>query len=155
MLNRYHSGLMLGGISILAALLTLPQRLAPAFPANGCHARLTALDHARFEQSGNGMRFEGTLLFSRSSLHVEGMFTMGKNAFRLNRQMIWRRNWLAPAQWIRSANRVYFGDTLPEQVAEQLPLLGERVVELRVATVDAQQYAVFANGVFFTYCRKI
>jgi hypothetical protein len=152
--DRYRTGLMLGSIGVLAALLMLPQRLAPAFPANGCHGRLTALDHERFEQAGNGMRFDGTLLFGNSSLHVEGMLTMGEHAFRLNRQMIWTRNWLAPAQWTLSANRIYFGDTLPENVAGQLPVLGERVVELRFTPVDEQQYAVFANGVFFTYCRR-
>jgi hypothetical protein len=146
---------MLGSIGVLVALLILPQQLEPAFPVNGCDARLMALDHARFEQAGTGMRFDGTLLFRNSSLHVEGMLTMGKDSFRLNRQMIWTKNWLTPAQWTLSANRIYFGDTLTSKVAAQLPLLGEPVVELRFIPFDAQQVAVFANGVFFTYCRRM
>jgi hypothetical protein len=87
---------MLGSASVLAAMLTLPQPLDPAFPSQGCHARLTALDHARFEGAGSGMRFDGTLLFRNKSLHIEGMLMMGKDAFRLNRQVIWTRNWLTP-----------------------------------------------------------
>jgi hypothetical protein len=146
---------MLGSIGVLAAPLTLPQQLAPAFPVNGCHARLIALDHSHFEQAGTGMRFNGALLFRSSSLHVEGLLTMGKDTFRLNRQMIWEKNWLTPAQWTLSANRIYFGDTLTAEVAAQLPLLGEPVVELRFTPVDAQQFAVFTNGVFFTYCKRI
>jgi hypothetical protein len=152
--NHYHTGLILGSAGVLAALLTLPQPLDP-IPGQGCHARLTALDHPRFERAGSGMRFDGTLLFRNASLHIEGMLMMGKDTFRLNRQVIWTRNWLTPANWTLSANRIYLGDTLPSNVAAQLPLLGEPVVELRFAPIDAQQFAVFANGVFFTYCRKI
>jgi hypothetical protein len=155
MRNRYYTGLMLAGACVLVAQLTLPQSLDPAFPSQGCHARLTALDHARFERAGSGMRFDGTLLFRSSSLHIEGMLTMGKHAFRLHRQVIWTRNWLTPTHWTLSANHIYFGDTLPSNVAAQLPLFGEPVVELTFTPVDAQQFAVFANGVFFTYCRRI
>ena len=48
-----------------------------------------------------------------------------------------------------------FGDTLPVNIATQLPLLGESAVELRFMPLDTLHFAVFANGVFFTYCRRV
>lgn len=154
--NRYRFGLMLGSaLSLLAALFMLKQYAAHTFPVQGCHARLAALDHARFEQAGGGMRFDGTLLFQSSSLHIEGVFMMGKDVFRLNRQVTWSRSWLTPARRTLSATRIYFGDSLPPAVAAQLPLFGEPVVELQFIPVDAREFAVLANGVFFTYCRGL
>jgi hypothetical protein len=153
--NRHRTALILGGAAVLASLLVLISQIDPALPAQGCHARLTALDHARFEQTEDSVRFDGTLLFHTSSLHVEGMLTMGNATFRLHRQVIWTKNWLEPALRTQLTNRIYFGDTLPVNVATQLPLLGESAVELRFMPLDTRHFAVFANGVFFTYCRRV
>ncbi len=153
--NRHRTALILGSTAVLASLLALVSQIDPALPAQGCHARLTALDHARFEQAENSMRFDGTLLFHTSSLHVEGVLTTGSAAFRLHRQVIWTKSWVAPALRTQSTNRIYFGDALPTNVAAQIPLLGEPAVELRFVPLDTQQFAVFANGVFFTYCRRV
>jgi hypothetical protein len=155
MSHRHRTALILGSTAVLASLIALVSQLDPALPAQGCHARLTSLDHARFEQTGNSMRFDGTLLFHTSSLHAEGMLTMGNSTFRLNRQVVWTKNWFRPALRTQSTNRIYFGDTMPMNVAAQIPLLGEPAVELRFVPLDTQQFAVFANGVFFTYCRRV
>src|ERR1700743_673361 len=96
MSHRHRTALILGSTAVLVSLLALVSQLDPALPAQGCHARLTSLDHARFEQTGNTMRFDGTLLFHTSSLHAEGMLTMGNATFRLNRQVVWTRSWFRP-----------------------------------------------------------
>ncbi len=118
MFHHHRFGLAFTAVlGLLATVLLLRQGDEHRLPAGGCIAQLTSLDDARFEQSGEGMRFDGTLLFSDTSLHVEGVLETGSKVFRLNRQILWRESWLSPGRRTLRSNRIYFGDTLPSHIA--------------------------------------
>ena len=140
----------LGAIGLAARIQA--QRNAPA---EACLARLTAIDNARFDRANRPIRFDGTLLLRPSTLYVEGMLDLGDQSFRIHRLIDWKTRWFEPTSRTFDAVHIYYGDTLPADMAARLPLLGDRHLELRFARVDDWMYGVFANDVFITYCRRM
>lgn len=101
------------------------------------------------------MRFDGTLLFRARSLYIEGLLENGDQRYRINRTLDWRARWFAPGHRDIDEMRIYLGDSLPTDVASQVPLIGETSVDLQFVKFDPWLYAVFSNDVFVTYCRRM
>lgn len=140
----------LGAITFVARIQAREDSLADA-----CLARLTAVDNARFDRAKRPVRFDGTLLLRPSTLYVEGMLDIGDQSFRVHRLIDWKTHWFEPTSRTVDTVHVYYGDTLPADVAARLPLIGDRQIELRVVRVDDWMYGVFSNDVFITYCRRM
>ncbi|WP_147432399.1 hypothetical protein [Pararobbsia silviterrae] len=124
-------------------------------PKSACMSRLTAIDNPRFDRVGSHVRFDGTLLFRPRSLYVEGAVDVADKSYRVHRMIEWETRWLSPRMRERTATRIYYGDTLPTALADQLPLIGEHAIEIEFIQIDSWLFAVVSNDVFVTYCRRL